>query len=130
MSISRELVWRIDSVRVFSSKVYPSRCKSLRRAIGLPPAFTESGTKFKRSTSVESTSKVEYVTLPAPYAIFVTTEREPSRCDSSAGAHSGTAQKASIILRGPSANSSVNHHWLLKGAWAAAGSPWKYVTQL
>jgi hypothetical protein len=32
--------------------------------------------------------------LPVPYAIFVTTEREPSRCDSSAGAHSGTAQKA------------------------------------
>src|SRR5271168_1803760 len=125
MSTSRELVWRIESVRVFSSKVYPSRCKSLRRATALPPTLIESGTKFKRSTSVESASKVEYVTLPVPYAIFVTTEMEPSRCDSSSGAHSGTAQKASIILRGPSANSSVNHHWLLKGARAAPGKPWK-----
>src|SRR5580700_12115470 len=123
MSTSLEVVWRMQSVRVFSSKVYPSRSKSLRREIGLPPTFMESGTKFRRSTSVESVSKVEYVTLPAPYAIFVTTEREPSRCDSSAGAHSGTAQKPSIILRGPSANSSVNHHWLLKGACAAAESP-------
>src|SRR5580658_8686459 len=130
MSTSRELVWRIESVRVFSSKVYPSLCTSSRRATALPPTLTELGTKFKRSTSVDSTSKVEYVTLPVPYAIFVTTEIDPSRCDSSAGAHSGTAQKASIILRGPSANSSVNHHWLLKGACAAAGSPWKYVTQL
>src|SRR5271170_4596423 len=130
MSTSRELVWRIESTRVFSSKMYPSRCESLRRAMVLPPTLTESGTKFRRSTSVESESKVEYVTQPVPYAIFVTTEIDPSRCDSSTGAHSGTAQKASIILRGPSANSSVNHHWLLKGAWAAAGSPWKYVTQL
>jgi len=29
----------------------------------------------------------------------VTAEREPSKCDSSAGAHSGTAQNASIIRR-------------------------------
>jgi len=35
--------------------------------------------------------------------------------DSSAGAHSGTAQKASIILRGPSAYSSVNHHCVENG---------------
>src|ERR1700733_10249136 len=98
--------------------------------MALPPTLMELGTKFRRSTSVESASNVEYVTLPVPYAIFVTTDIEPSRCDSSAGAHSGTAQKASIIRRGPSANSSVNHHCVLKGACAPAGSPWKYVTQL
>src|SRR5580698_188734 len=130
MSISLELVWRIVRVRVFSSRMYPSCRKSLRRDIARPPALIESGTKFKRSTSVESASKVEYVTLPVPYAIFVMTESEPKRCDSSAGAHSGTAQKASIIRRGPSENSSVNHHWVLKGACAPPGSPWKYVTQL
>ena len=56
-------------------------------------------------------------------AIFVTTELEPSRWDSSAGAHSGTAQKASIILRGPSANSSVNHHCARNGAWASRDRP-------
>jgi len=32
--------------------------------------------------------------------------------------------------RGPSANSSVNHHCCAKGAWAPPGRPWKYVTQL
>src|ERR1700749_3972680 len=107
------------------SRVYPALSRSLRRLMAFPPTLTESGTKSRRSTSVESASNVEYVTAPDSYAILVTTEREPSKWDSSAGAHSGTAQKASIIRRGPSENSSVNHHWSEKGACASRESPWK-----
>src|SRR6476646_2174976 len=99
--------------RVVSSKVNPSAPRFWRRARGLPPAVTDSGMKSRRSTSLDSASKVEYVTEHVPYAIFVTAERDPSRCDSSTGAHSGTAQKASIIRRGPSENSSVHHHCVL-----------------
>ncbi len=45
-------------------KQIPARSRTLRRTIGRPFAVTDAGAKFNRSTSVDSRSKVEYVTEP------------------------------------------------------------------
>ena len=85
--------------------------------------FDTSGNWTRTFATTGPYAPVAIAQSPKTGEIFVTTEVDPSRCDSSAGAHSGTAQKASIIRRGPSANSSVNHHCVEKGLCADEDSP-------